>query len=102
MLLSIEAKEAVSQAAYLLIVAALCAVTLFVAWSMLATALVGMLISYLDWSWIKAVAISGGVHALATLAGALLMWKRAVKGAWFRETINQFRKDRLWLKGKPH
>jgi uncharacterized membrane protein YqjE len=102
LLLSIEAKEAVSQIAFLLIVAAVCCVTLFVAWSMLATALVGLLVSSFGWSWIKAVAIAGGVHALVTLGGVLLIWRRARSGTWFKETFNELKKDRLWLRGKPH
>lgn len=102
LLLSIESKEAVSQAAFLLIVAAVCGVTLFVAWSMLATALVGLLVTYFEWSWIKAVAITGGLHALVTVAGAALIWWKALHGTWFKETINELKKDRLWLRGKPH
>lgn len=99
LLLSIEAKEAVGQAAFLIILAAACCVTLFVAWTLLAIALVGVLIDYMDWYWLKAVAITGGVHLLVALAVGALIWWRAVRGTWFADTFNELKKDRIWLRG---
>ena len=99
LLLSIEAKEAVAQAAMLLILAVVCCVTLFVAWILLATALVGVLTNSLGWHWMKAAAVTGAIHLVGTaLAGALIWW-RATRGAWFADTLNELKKDRLWLRG---
>jgi uncharacterized membrane protein YqjE len=102
LLLSIEAKEAVAQASWLLVLAAVCCVTLFVAWSMLATALVGALVTMLDWNWVKAVTVAGAVHLLLTAVGAALIWWKAARGGWFVETFNELKKDRLWLRGKTN
>lgn len=102
LLLSIEAKEALGQATSILILAAVCGVTLFVAWSLLALALVGVLTSYLDWFWVKAVAITGGAHLLGSAAVGLIIWKKVTSGTWFAHTFNELRKDRLWLRGTPH
>lgn len=102
MLLSIEAKEALGQSATILILAAIACVTLFVAWSLLAISLVGLLANYFDWSWVNAVAVTGGAHLLAAIVVALLIWRRVVKGAWFAETFKELKKDRIWLRGTPH
>jgi uncharacterized membrane protein YqjE len=99
MLASIEAKEALSQAIVLLIAAVLCGVALFVAWSLLAVALVGVLTREFEWQWLKAVATVGGIHLLVALGAGAFIWHRAVHGAWFTETFNELRKDRQWLKG---
>lgn len=98
-LLSIEAKEALVQAAGLLILAAVCCVTLFVAWTLLAIALVGLLMNHFDWHWLKAVSVTGVVHLLVTVGAGLLIWRRATHGAWFAETFNELKKDRVWLRG---
>lgn len=102
MLLSIEAKEALGQSATILILAAVACVTLFVAWSLLAISLVGLLANHFDWPWVNAVALTGGVHLLAAIAVALLIWRRVMKGAWFAETFKELKKDRIWLRGTPH
>jgi membrane protein len=99
LLLSIEAKEALGQAAVILVMAAICCVAVFVAWSLLAVSLVGVLTSQLDWFWVKAAAVTGAAHLLAAAAVGLLIWKKIVKGAWFAETFNELKKDRLWLRG---
>jgi membrane protein len=102
MLLSIEAKEALGQAVTILILAAVACVTLFVAWSLLAIALVGLLANHFDWPWVHAVALTGGAHLLVVIVVALLIWRRVVKGAWFAETFKELKKDRIWLRGTPH
>jgi uncharacterized membrane protein YqjE len=99
MLLSIEAKEALSQAIFLLVAAAVCCLALFVAWTLLALALVGFLTSQYEWHWLKAVAVVGAGHLAIALAAGGDIWHRAVHGAWFTETFNELRKDRIWLKG---
>jgi membrane protein len=99
LLLSIEAKAALGQAAVILILAAVCCVAAFVAWTLLALALVGLLTSQFDWFWVKAVAVTGGVHLLAVLLIGLLIWWKATHGAWFSETLNEIKKDRQWLRG---
>jgi membrane protein len=98
-LISIEAKEALVQASGLLILAAVCCVTLFVAWTLLAIALVGLLMNHFDWHWLKAVSVTGAVHLLVTVGAGLLIWWRATHGAWFAETFNELKKDRIWLRG---
>jgi uncharacterized membrane protein YqjE len=98
-LISIEAKEALVQGAGLLILAAVCCVTLFVAWTLLAIALVGLLMNHFDWTWLKAVSVTGAIHLLVTAGAGLLIWRRATHGAWFAETFNELKKDRIWLRG---
>jgi membrane protein len=102
MLVSIEAKEALGQGAMILVLALVCVVVVFVAWILLAVTLVGLITSYFEWSWIAAAATTAGVHLLAGAVVALLAWRKVTKGSWFEETLNELRKDRLWLRGTPN
>ncbi len=100
-LLSIEAKESLVQGGMLLIIASICGVGLFVGWALLAVTLIGLLTEHFGWYWVTAVGVSAGLHLAVAAGAALLLWKRSVKGAWFAQTIAEFRKDRAWLKGHP-
>jgi len=102
MLASIEAKEALAQAAVILVLAAGSCVTVFVAWTLLALSLVGVLTSHFHWYWVNAAAATGALHLLVAGLLGFFIWRKATKGAWFAETINELRKDRLWLKGTPN
>jgi membrane protein len=99
LLLSLEAKEALQRAAGLVVTAALAVIAVFAGWLLLITSLVGVLTIVLDWNWIKAAAVAGGCHVL--LAGALGFWAwwRFGKTIWFGETLNELKKDRVWLRG---
>jgi membrane protein len=99
LLFSIEAREALGEAITLLVIGAVCIVSLIVAWILLAVFLVGMLVAAFQWNWLAAVGMTLGVHLLAVVGAGLLLWWRAKRGAWFKETFNEFRKDRLWLRG---
>ncbi len=100
LLLSIEAREALQQVSALIIFLTIAVVAIFAGWLLLATALVGVLTSYLGWYWVKAAAIAGGTHILIALVVGLLMWKRITKTGWFADTLNELKKDRTWLHGK--
>jgi membrane protein len=102
MLVSIEAKEALGQGAMILALALICVVVIFVAWILLAVTLVGLITNYFEWSWIAAAATTAGLHVLVGAVVALLAWRKVTKGSWFQETLNELRKDRLWLRGTPN
>lgn len=98
MLLSIEAKEALRQIIVLLILTVTCCVVIFAAWLLLATAVVGLLTKFIGWFWVTAVAVTGGIHVLIAAGLTLLIWRHLQKATWFSDTLNELKKDRLWLK----
>ncbi len=100
MLASIEAQEALQNVIVLVILLGVAVVAVFAGWLLLATALVGWLTSYFDWSWVKAAGIAGGAHVLAAVVVGVVMRMRLGKALWFADTINELRKDRAWLKEK--
>ena len=100
LLLSIEAREALQHVVALVIWLAVAVVAVFAGWLLLATALVGVLTSCLGWFWVKATAIAGAAHILIALTAGFVMWKRLTKARWFSDTLNEFKKDRIWLKSR--
>lgn len=99
-LLAIEAREALRQIILLVVILAVGVVAIFAGWLLLVTALVGWLTSYAGWSWVMAVAVTGGAHVLTALAAAFIMWMRLGKARWFSDTLNELKKDRTWLLNK--
>lgn len=98
LLLSIEAKEALRQVISLLILTVTCCVVIIAGWLLLATAVVGLLTKFIGWFWVKAVAVTGGIHVLIAAGLALLIWRRLKQATWFADTLNELKKDRVWLK----
>lgn len=98
LLLSIEAREASQQVIGLGIWLAVAVVALFAGWLLLATTLVGVLTHCLGLSWMTATGVAGGLHLFIALAALVLMWKRLTHARWFADSINELKKDRVWLK----
>lgn len=98
LLLGVEAREALQHVISLGIWLAVAVVAIFAGWLLLATTLVGVLTHWLGWSWLMAAGVTGGLHLLIALAAALFIWKRITTARWFAESINEFKKDRTWLK----
>ena len=98
LLLSIEAKQALRQSASALLLAVVCGVAVLAAWLLLVTALIGGLTGFLGWSWVLAMAVTGGVHLLLIAALVLLIRRRLKQSTWFAETLKQLEKDRACLK----
>ena len=97
-LLGIEAREALQHVISLGIWLAVGVVAIFAGWLLLATTLVGVLTHWLGWSWLKATGVAGGIHILIALTAGLLMWRRLTTARWFADSINELKKDRVWLK----
>ena len=97
LLISLEARQALQHVISLCIWLAIAVISIFAGWLLLATSLVGALTHWLDWSWLKAAAVAGGLHILVALVAGLLMWKRLTTARWFTHTINELKKDRAWL-----
>lgn len=98
LLLSVEAREAMQHVISLGIWLGVAVVAIFAGWLLLATTLVGVLTQWLEWSWLMAAGVTGGLHILIALAAALFIWRRINSAQWFAESINEFKKDRTWLK----
>ncbi len=99
LLASLEAREALNQIIFVLLLAAIGIIAIFAGWLLLATALVGVLTSFMGLFWVKAVAIAGGVHMASAGIIAVIIWLRLRKTTWFADTLNELRKDASWLQG---
>lgn len=97
LLLSIEAREALRQIIALLILTVICCIVLFAGWLLTATAVVGLLTKFIGWFWVKAVAITAGIHVLIAAGIALLIWRRIKRATWFADTLKELKNDRIWL-----
>lgn len=98
LLLGIEVRKALQHVISLAIWLAGAVVAIFAGWLLLATTLVGVLSHWLGWPWLMAAGVTGGLHILIALAAALFIWRRIGSAQWFAESINEFKKDRTWLK----
>jgi len=99
-LLNLETKEALQQSLALLVLALVVIISIFIIWMLATTALVGLLTDYLGGGWIKAVLWTAGLHALIVGIAGTLLWLRFRGSTWFADTLNEFRKDRQWLRNK--
>ncbi|MGV3660293.1 MAG: YhjD/YihY/BrkB family envelope integrity protein [Prosthecobacter sp.] len=99
LLLSIEAKEAFKQILGLLALVLVGAVVIFTGWLLLANALVEWIVQLTQWSRMQASLAAGGVHVLIALILGLWIWRSLSVSRWFADTLNEFRKDRTWLRG---
>lgn len=97
-LLNLEGKEALQQTVTLLLLGVVAIVSILIIWMLATTAVVGLLTEYLGGSWIKAVLWTALAHVIIVgLTGSVLWW-RFRAATWFADTLNEFRKDRQWLK----
>ena len=99
LLLSVEAREAFRQALGLIVLLLVLAVSLFAGWLLLAGAFAEWLAEETKWSPTQAALATGGLHVLIAALAGLWMWRRITKARWFADSLNEFRKDRLWLRG---
>lgn len=99
MLLSLEAKEALRQVLGLLVLLLVLGVTLFAGWLLLAGALVEWIVEWTGWTRLQATLAAGGLHVVVAALAGLGMWRRITMARWFADTLNEFRKDRSWLRG---
>lgn len=99
LLLSLEAKEAFKQVLGLLALVLVGAVVVFTAWLLLANALVEGIVQLTQWSRLQGSLAAGGLHVLIALLLGLWIWRNLAGARWFADTLNEFRKDRTWLRG---
>lgn len=98
-LLSIEAKEAFRQILGLLALLVAVCVVLFAGWLVLVSALVEWLAELPGWDRLTASLAAGGGHVLLGALVGFWIWRKLTTASWFRDTLNEFRKDRTWLHG---
>lgn len=99
LLLSLEAKEALRQVISLLALLLAGAVIVFTGWLLLVNVLVEWLVQLTGWSHLQSSLAVGGGHVLIAVVLGLVMWSSLSGARWFADTLNEFRKDRLWLQG---
>jgi len=97
LLFRIETKEATLQFTTLLPWLILTTLAALTAWLLLEAALVGALSTSLGWSWVRSTAFSGVAHLLFALIAALITWRRLSASHWFPDSLNELKKDGLWL-----
>ena len=96
-LLSIEAQEALQFVIGVGILAGIGAAAAFMGWVLLTAALVSVIMERAGWHWVKAVTVLGGAHMLLALIFLVAMRSRLRGLRFFKETLNEFKKDRAWL-----
>ena len=101
-LLTIEAQEALQQVLRVLLFAGIAAAAAFMGWVLLTAALVHLLMAAGGWSWVTAVTVLGVAHVALALAFLFAVRHRVVGLRFFKETINEFKKDREWLTRQTH
>jgi uncharacterized membrane protein YqjE len=101
-LLTIEAQEALQQVLRVLLFAGIAAAAAFMGWVLLTAALVHVLMAAGGWSWVKAVTVLGVAHVALAIACLFVVRQRVGGLQFFRETINEFKKDRQWLASQTH
>ncbi len=62
---------------------------------------VSLLIIHFQWPWPKAVLGLGAIHVFVAFI-LLIIAKKSLSQAPFRDTIQEFEKDRQWLENKHH
>jgi uncharacterized membrane protein YqjE len=101
-LLTIEAQEALQQLMRVIIFAGVAAMAAFMGWVLLTGALLSFLMETSGWSLVKAVTVLGGVHVVLAVLFLFLVRHRLGGLRLFAETLNEFKKDRLWLASQTH
>ena len=101
-LLTIEAQEALQSVIRLLIFGAVAAAAAFMGWVLLTAALVHVIVNATDWHWAGAVTVLGGAHVMFAIVFLLIMRSRLGKLRFFKDTLNEFKRDRAWLASQTH
>lgn len=60
---------------------------------------VGLLSHYYEWSWPKAVLSTGAVHVIVAFA-LLVIAKKRLSQAAFKDSLKEIKKDRQWLENR--
>src|SRR3954465_292185 len=101
-LLTLEAQEAVQYVLRLLIFGAIAAAAAFMGWVLLTAALVHVIMKATGWHWVTAAAVLGCVHLGLAVIFVLSMRSRLGRLRFFKDTLNEFKKDRAWLASQTH
>jgi uncharacterized membrane protein YqjE len=101
-LLTIEAQEALQQVLRVLLFVGVAAAAAFMGWVLLTAALVHVLMAAAGWSWFRAVTVLGIAHVALAIAFVLAVRQRVGGLRFFKETLNEFKKDRVWLASQTH
>ena len=101
-LLTIEAQEALQSVIRLLIFGAVAAAAAFMGWVLLTAALVHVIMKATDWHWARAVTVLGGAHVVFAIVFLLTLRSRLGKLRFFKDTLNEFKRDRAWLASQTH
>ena len=101
-LLSLEAQEALQFVVRLLIRGAAAAAAAFMGWVLLTAALLHVIMKVTGWHWATAATVLGAVHVILAIIFVLTMRSRLGKLRFFKETLNEFKKDRAWLASQTH
>lgn len=98
LLFGLEFREAWQEGIAILVWLIVGALAVFSGWLLLATALVGWLTKFFACSWVVAAFITGSAHILIALIAVVVAWKLLMKASWFADSLNELKKDRIWLK----
>ena len=101
-LLTIEAQEALQSVIRLLIFGAVAAAAAFMGWVLLTAALVHVIVKATDWHWASAVTVLGGAHVAFAIVFLLIMRTRLARLRFFKDTLNELKRDRAWLASQTH
>jgi uncharacterized membrane protein YqjE len=101
-LLSIEAQEALLEVMRLLIFAGIAGAAAFMGWVLLTATLVNVLMVSAGWHWVKAAAVLGIAHIALAVIFLLAARHRLGGLRFFRETLNELKKDREWIATQTH
>lgn len=99
-LLQLEAREAGSQLAALLVLAVGAAGCLLAGWLVALPALVWWLAGALARPWPQVALVLAAAHLAAGLVALALVRRRLRRLSVLEETFRQFEKDRVWLRGQ--
>lgn len=98
-LLQIEAREAGTRLATLILAATLTAGSLLAGWLLALPALVWLLAKALARPWWQVALGVAALHFLAAVTGAVILAALLRRMRVFDETFRQFQKDREWISG---
>jgi uncharacterized membrane protein YqjE len=101
-LLTLEAQEALQQLMRVLIFTGVAAMAAFMGWVLLTAALLSFVMEKTGWSLMAAVTVLGAAHGVLALLFLLLVRSRLGRLRLFAETLNEFKKDRVWLASQTH
>lgn len=101
-LLQIEAHEAGTRLAGVVVAFLLMAGAFAGAWLLVAPALIWWLSQHYQWPWHYVALGAAGIHLMAGTACALAVRVKLAQLRLFEESLRQFEHDRSWLAGTKH